>query len=211
MKYRVLILCTAIAFGATGCSLFVETPGGTAPSPEAGNAATMRCADDGGTVVRKSAAGGGAYDVCRFSDGSECEAWAYYHSLCKPGQAAVAKEPQKTAPVPAAETKPASAAPTPSPSPSPVPSSSPISITAPAPDEQIASPAVITGTAAVPDGKITVAFTNLAGTIIFSVPVSVRDGAFKGTVGYEFSSTKEGFIEVFGDSRDSGAKVRVKF
>jgi putative hemolysin len=68
-------------------------PGEAAPdtSTESGatgiaNPASVFCADNGGTLEIRQYADGGEYGMCVFSDGSECEEWAYFRGECAPGQ-----------------------------------------------------------------------------------------------------------------------------
>ena len=51
------------------------------------NPASVFCTDNGGTLEMRKDAGGGEYGMCVFSDGSECEEWAYFRGECKPGEA----------------------------------------------------------------------------------------------------------------------------
>jgi len=67
------------------------------PSPTAetniANPASVYCEQNGGTLeIRKDASGGEA-GVCVFSDGSECDEWAYFHEQCKPGDSYSTAEP----------------------------------------------------------------------------------------------------------------------
>lgn len=68
-------------------------PGEAAPSTPAedapigmANPASVFCADNSGTLEMRQDAGGGEYGMCVFSDGSECEEWAYFRGECTPGQ-----------------------------------------------------------------------------------------------------------------------------
>jgi len=68
---------------------------GTSVSPDAlanddvihnvANPASLNCTNKGGTLELRDEADG-VYGVCKFSDGSECEEWAYYQGQCHPGQ-----------------------------------------------------------------------------------------------------------------------------
>ena len=51
------------------------------------NPASVFCTDNGGTLEMRKDASGGEYGMCLFSDGSECEEWAYFRGECTPGQA----------------------------------------------------------------------------------------------------------------------------
>lgn len=50
------------------------------------NPASVYCIDQGGTLELRTDPDGGVYGVCIFSDGSECEEWAYFRNECQPGQ-----------------------------------------------------------------------------------------------------------------------------
>jgi putative hemolysin len=50
------------------------------------NTASVYCVEQGGTLDIRSDAEGNQYGVCVFTDGSECDEWAYYHGECAPGE-----------------------------------------------------------------------------------------------------------------------------
>jgi putative hemolysin len=50
------------------------------------NPASVYCTDNGGTLEIRQDASSGEYGMCVFSDGSECEEWAYFRGECTPGQ-----------------------------------------------------------------------------------------------------------------------------
>ena len=67
---------------ALGCALLTAC----SPEPEStelANPAAVYCAEHGGTseMVKSDA---GTAGVCRFTDGSSCDEWAYYRGECKP-------------------------------------------------------------------------------------------------------------------------------
>ena len=64
-------------------------PGESKGSPAIGmpNPASVSCSDNGGTLEMRQDASGGEYGMCVFSDGSECEEWAYFRGECAPGEA----------------------------------------------------------------------------------------------------------------------------
>ncbi len=57
------------------------------PSPTAGiaNPAAQFCEDSGGRSEIRTAADGSQVGFCFFSDGSECEEWAFFRGQCAPG------------------------------------------------------------------------------------------------------------------------------
>lgn len=52
------------------------------------NPASQYCAQNGGTLQLRTDSSGGQYGVCLFSDGTECEEWAFFRGECKPGNSA---------------------------------------------------------------------------------------------------------------------------
>ena len=50
------------------------------------NPASVYCEEQGGTVEIRTEADGGQYGVCIFSDGSECDEWAFFRGECQPGE-----------------------------------------------------------------------------------------------------------------------------
>jgi len=49
---------------------------------EIANPASVYCVQSGYTLKIRTNAGGGEYGVCIFSDGSECEEWAFFRNEC---------------------------------------------------------------------------------------------------------------------------------
>jgi len=50
------------------------------------NPASVYCEEQGGTLEIRTAADGSQSGVCVFSDGSECDEWAFYRGECQPGE-----------------------------------------------------------------------------------------------------------------------------
>jgi putative hemolysin len=76
----VLVLSTLIV---SGC--------GTAtvePAVGMANPASVYCEEQGYTLEMRTDADGGTYGVCIFSDGSECDEWAFYRGECGPAPTA---------------------------------------------------------------------------------------------------------------------------
>ena len=48
------------------------------------NPASVYCAENGGNSEIRTDENGGQYGVCVFSDGSECDEWAFYRGECQP-------------------------------------------------------------------------------------------------------------------------------
>ncbi len=78
-----ILLCVAMAF-LVGC---VVSPTPAQPTVESGlaNPASVYCEEQGGQLEIRTGDDGGEYGVCVFSDGSECEEWAYYRDECQRG------------------------------------------------------------------------------------------------------------------------------
>lgn len=77
MKALRVVLVTVLL--VTGCS---STPA-PSPQPAAPNPASAYCVEKGGALeIRKEANGEAGY--CKFTDGSECEEWAFFRSECQP-------------------------------------------------------------------------------------------------------------------------------
>lgn len=51
------------------------------------NPASVYCEEQGGTLEMKTDNTGGQYGICKFSDGTECEEWAFFRGECRPGAA----------------------------------------------------------------------------------------------------------------------------
>jgi putative hemolysin len=78
-----ILLFVAVVF-LVGC---VVAPTPAQPTAESGlaNPASVYCEEQGGQLEIRTGDDGGQYGVCIFSDGSECEEWAYYRGECQPG------------------------------------------------------------------------------------------------------------------------------
>jgi putative hemolysin len=51
-----------------------------------GNPASINCVEKGGVSDIRTSEDGSQYGVCKFSDGTECEEWAYFRGTCAPGR-----------------------------------------------------------------------------------------------------------------------------
>jgi putative hemolysin len=58
---------------------------GALDSAQLANPASVYCQEQGGTTEIRANADGSQYGVCKFSDGSECDEWAFYRHECQPG------------------------------------------------------------------------------------------------------------------------------
>jgi len=82
MKKILLILSILIL---TGCKPTTPTDNTTTDNNVGlANPASVNCQQKGGTLeMRNNEAG--QYGVCKFTDGSECEEWAFFRGECAPG------------------------------------------------------------------------------------------------------------------------------
>lgn len=79
-------------------------------------------------------------------------------------------------------------------------SSGPLVVSKPAKNEELGSPYTVSGTSSA--DKVYVRVNNSAGTPLFLIPATVRNGAFSVNVTFEFTHTSAGTIEVF--EKDTG-------
>lgn len=54
--------------------------------PGMANPASVNCEQKGGHLEIRTDPGGGQTGICKFSDGTECEEWAYMKNTCQPGK-----------------------------------------------------------------------------------------------------------------------------
>jgi len=54
-------------------------------APGLANPASVSCLEKGGKIEIKETSAG-QQGICRFSDGSFCDEWAFFRGECKPGQ-----------------------------------------------------------------------------------------------------------------------------
>jgi putative hemolysin len=72
-----VLIAVALALAACG--------GKAAPAPNMPNPASVFCEENGGKVEIRTAADGSQQGFCVFTDGTECDEWAYYRAECAPG------------------------------------------------------------------------------------------------------------------------------
>ncbi len=189
------------------------------------NPAATKCKEDGGTSEAFTKDGGEAA-ICVFSDESICEEWAYFRIECRKGQCH--KECRKigtdqegwynscTGDMLKIEKCGSTATPTTKPS----VTSGDITVSSPVGDEQLSSPIQIEGKAKTADNKIYARVKSKSGQTLIDVSGSVKNigadgfGEFSLKISYEFSTTKEGFVEVFGKDGETEVNlvsIPVKF
>jgi len=81
IKVLMFVVVTAI-LALTACKSVELQPTETNQIP---NPASVYCKENGGTEENRQAADGGVAGFCLFSDGSECDEWAYFRGECKVG------------------------------------------------------------------------------------------------------------------------------
>jgi putative hemolysin len=74
------------------------TPAGTTSQADIANPASVFCEQFGGRLEMRTGADGGVVGVCLFSDGSECDEWAYFRGGCHPGDSLITPGSQTSAP-----------------------------------------------------------------------------------------------------------------
>ena len=75
----VLTACTTPKIQPTPAPVLTDTPLANMPNP-----ASAYCEQQGNKLEIRTAADGSQTGVCIFSDGSECDEWAYYRRECAP-------------------------------------------------------------------------------------------------------------------------------
>jgi putative hemolysin len=76
--------CEEWAFYRGECIPVPEKPTSGTDSSQITNPASVNCLQKGGRLEIRTTANGSQYGVCIFSDGSECEEWAYLRDECAP-------------------------------------------------------------------------------------------------------------------------------
>ena len=78
---NILLLGILASVCSGGNTVPTTTPAAGLPNP-----ASAYCEEQDGTVDIRSDEAGNQYGICVFTDGSECDEWAYYRGECAPGQ-----------------------------------------------------------------------------------------------------------------------------
>ncbi len=93
----------SILVGSASCSSNQISPTAASKLP---NPASVHCEQTGGKLELRQDPTGGVAGICVFSDGSECDEWAYFRGECKSGGAQAASvptnSPTTSTPVPTA-------------------------------------------------------------------------------------------------------------
>ncbi|MCX6744337.1 MAG: DUF333 domain-containing protein [Candidatus Parcubacteria bacterium] len=189
------------------------------------NPAAVKCKDEGGTSEAFTKDGGEAA-LCVFSDKSICEEWAYFRLECRKGQCH--KECRKIGTANEGwynsctgdllKTEKCGAATVTSPR--PTATSGNISVSAPIANDQLSSPIQVVGRAKTADNKIYARVKSKSGQTLIDFSGSMKNvgtdgyGDFSLKISYEFSTTKEGTIEIFGKDGETEVglvSIPVKF
>lgn len=80
-KISMIVFATAI-LALTACQSEPLQPTGDNELP---NPASVFCIENGGTLEMRQATDGSVAGFCLFSDGSECDEWAFFRGECKVG------------------------------------------------------------------------------------------------------------------------------
>jgi inhibitor of cysteine peptidase len=92
VKISIIVLVMAV-LALTACKSETLQPTTTIQIP---NPASVLCKENGGTEENRQAADGSVAGFCLFSDGSECDAWAYFRGECKVGDSLKSTEAVET-------------------------------------------------------------------------------------------------------------------
>ncbi len=68
-----------------GVIWYAASQNSPAPATGIANPASVNCEQKGGKLEMRTDSSGGVTGICKFSDGSECDEWAYFRGECKPG------------------------------------------------------------------------------------------------------------------------------
>ncbi len=96
--FNLLLFGALVCLGACSAAQASPTPAAGLPNP-----ASVFCEQNGGKLEMRQDSTGGVAGICKFSDGSECDEWAYFRGQCKPGSGSAASEPASTS-IPIANT-----------------------------------------------------------------------------------------------------------
>lgn len=80
--------CEEWAFYRGECLPVPEKPASGTGSSQIANPASLNCLQKGGRLEIRITADGSQYGACIFSDGSECEEWAFFRGQCPPASGA---------------------------------------------------------------------------------------------------------------------------
>lgn len=97
---RNLLIAFLILIGSLLLASCNTRPNSLTPQADMPNPASVHCAEHGGKLDLRQDDSGGVFGICVFSDGSECDEWAYFRGECEPGNSLVnpTKIPPATVP-----------------------------------------------------------------------------------------------------------------
>jgi putative hemolysin len=181
------------------------------------NPAAVKCVEAGGKLEPYDTAAG-TDELCIFPDDSICNEWDYFRGDCQMGKCFKKCDKVGTnnegwynscSDRIIKYEKCGNVEPTPTPTPITTPTPTPtvsakdLIISAPVADQQLTSPFQVQGRAKTADNKVHVRVKNQSGQSLIEVSGSIKNigkdgfGDFDLKISYEFSSTKEGFVEVY--------------
>ncbi len=84
MKHRIFFLWGAFSLLLAACGAEASTP---VSNVSLANPASAYCEENGGTLEMRTDNEGNVSGVCIFTDGSECDEWAFFRGECSPAEA----------------------------------------------------------------------------------------------------------------------------
>ncbi|MFA5187926.1 MAG: Gmad2 immunoglobulin-like domain-containing protein [Patescibacteria group bacterium] len=188
------------------------------------NPAAVKCVTDGGTTEAYATAGGEAA-ICIFKDNSICEEWAYFRGECKVGQCQKVCQKAGTADegwYNSCSNELLKLEKCSSVQPAPAVTAQNIEVTNPLVNQQLVSPFKVEGRARVFENQVNVRVKGKDGKVLIQEATIVKSpevgqwGDFSLDISYDFTLTKEGFVEVYSTSAKDGSEenlvsIPVKF
>ncbi len=92
-KVLLSIFFASVFFLLASCEWRRVTP---TPKAEIANPASVYCEEHGGKLEIRTDSSGGQVGICIFSDGSECEEWAYFRGQCASANSPATQIPTTT-------------------------------------------------------------------------------------------------------------------
>ena len=195
------------------------------------NPASVNCEKVEGSLEMVKSEDGGEYGLCVFKDKSICDEWDLFRGDCQAGKCFKECQAGGTSSegwynsctkklIKYEDCSKEDAKPTPTPATAATADKN-IVISAPLADAQLASPIELQGRAKTADSKVYVRVKSKSGQNLIEVSGSLKNigsdgfGDFSLKISYEFSTTKEGFIEVYALDKDGkdvdNVSIPVKF
>ena len=176
-----------------------------AGEPQAGlaNPASVFCEEHGGELeIREGEEG--QYGVCKFSDGTECEEWAFYRGECGPEVNDNADNEGKNNNNQKENNEP-----------SVKKGNEDIKVFGIEENQTISSPITIKGEGVAFENTLVVELRNEERQALVQEPTMIRSGGvgekgpFEITLNFQFSGTSEGFVAIYEESAKDGSEVNL--